>query len=92
MDKPTKPRGWLKNPFKARPHETIGGGYFVFRRGGGTKRVRPSNWPFEHASFDLAVAEARKLSEAHPGQGFEVYGRVATIVALNPPKAEEAAE
>lgn len=92
-DKPIKPRGWLKNPAKPRPHETIGGDYFIFRRGDGTKRIRPSNWPFEHGSFQLAVAEAQKLSKEHQGQGFEIYQRVATVVCMEPGSTEtEASE
>lgn len=65
---------WLRNPREARDEETIGGGYFVFRRGRSTGRVRPSNWPFEHATPEAAMTEAVKLSKRHPGERFEVFG------------------
>ncbi len=53
--------GWLKDARKARTAETIGGGFFIFRRGDGTGRIRPSMWPFEHGSQEQAEAEASAL-------------------------------
>ena len=71
-------RGWLKDPKKPRQNEAIGGGYFVFRRGDGTKRIRPSQWPFEYASLDEANDQARKLTEANPGYRFDVVSVIAS--------------
>jgi hypothetical protein len=65
-------KGWLRDPRKPRVNETIGGGYFVFRRGDGTNRIRMSQWPFEHATFAAAYAEAEKLAEQQPGKTFDV--------------------
>lgn len=61
-----------RNPKKARKGEVIGGGFFVFRRGDGTKRIRPSMWPFEHGSFASALAEAARLREA-TGDDYQVF-------------------
>lgn len=58
-----------RNP---RPNETIGGGWFVFRRGDSTKRVKPAAWPFEHPSINAARAEALRLAADHPGQQFDL--------------------
>ena len=85
---------WLKDPRKAREGETIGGGYFVFRRGDGTNRVRPSNWPFEYATPEAAYAQAEKLAQANPGFTFEVFERRSslrvTIVEADPAQSEAA--
>lgn len=64
--------GWLKDPKKARKGETIGGGYFVFRRGKGTNRVHPSQWPFEYGSAAEAEEQARILAKGNPGYRFDV--------------------
>ena len=58
-----------RNP---RPNETIGGGWFVFRRGDSTKRVKPAAWPFEHPSINAARAEALRLAADMPGQQFDI--------------------
>lgn len=58
-----------RNP---RPNETIGGGFFVFRRGDSTGRIRMAEWPFEHASAEAAQAEARRLAGDMPGYQFDV--------------------
>lgn len=80
-----KPRpaigGWLKNPKKERVGETIGGGWFVFRRGGSTGRIRPSMWPFEYGSEDAAADQASQLARDHPGQTFIVVGQVRACLA-----------
>lgn len=60
-------------PAKPRPGEIVGGGYFIFRRGDGTGRVRPSMWPYEHGSAETARAEAERLSRAFPGYRFDVF-------------------
>ena len=62
---------------KPRPGEVIGGGHFVFRRGKRTKRVRPSWLPYEHASYEEALAEAEKLAAQNPGETFVVMSQVA---------------
>jgi len=72
--------GWLKNPKKARPNETIGGGFFVFRRGDGTGRIRPSMWPFEYASREAAEDQARVLARGQPGYVFDVVAVVNKVV------------
>lgn len=74
-----KQRGpFLRDPTKSRPDEVIGGGWFVFRRGGDTKRIRASNWPFEHGSFEAAAAEAKRLADKEPGKAFDVVQVVCT--------------
>lgn len=78
---------WLKDPRKERPGEKIGGGYFVFRRGDGTGRIRPSQWPFEYASLDEAAEQAKKLADANPGYRFDV---VSAVMSLETSKAEAA--
>lgn len=72
--------GWLKNPKQARPNETIGGGFFVFRRGDGTNRIRPSMWPFEYATKEAAEEQARILAKGQPGYVFDVVAVVNKIV------------
>lgn len=91
--KPVKLNGpWLKDPRKAREGEVIGGGWFVFRRGDGTGRIRPAHWPFEHASKEAAEAEARKLAEANPGLIFNVVGVANSFLsAAEPAEAQDAA-
>lgn len=69
----TRPRGaWLKNPRLPREEETIGGGFFVFRRGEETGRIRPAPWPFEHATEEAAIAQAERLAADLPGYRFDV--------------------
>lgn len=73
--KPGRPP-YLMDPRKARPEETIGGGFFIFRRGRNTGRVQAPEWPFEHPNRESAEAEAAKLAQRFPGEVFEVFGRV----------------
>lgn len=70
-----KPRPWVK---AGRAEEVIGGGYFVFRRGQDTGRIRPAFWSFEHPTLALAIAAAKKLSDENPGQQFDVFGLLDT--------------
>lgn len=67
------------DPRQARDGEQIGGGYVVFRRGGGTGRIRTPEFPFEHPTLEAALTECSRLSAAHPGHRFEVWARVAEI-------------
>lgn len=62
----------IKDARTARKGEQIGGGYFVFRRGDGTGRIRPSPWPFEHPTICAAKREADKLAKMQPGYQFDV--------------------
>jgi hypothetical protein len=70
--KPKRPRGWLKNPKLPRTNEVIEGGYWVFRRGDGTKRIRPAQWPFEYGTQEAAMKQAAVLAEGNPGERFIV--------------------
>lgn len=81
--KPAKPRGpWLKNPREPRKGETIGGGFFVFRRGDQTGRIRPAQWPFEYATVHAAMEQADRLAKAMPGYRFDVVGICYSAVHL----------
>lgn len=68
---------WLKDARKPRDGEAIGGGYFVFRRGKRTDRIKASWFPFEHASEADAVKQAEKLAKNHPGEKFVVVAQIA---------------
>lgn len=57
---------------KGRNGEVIGGGYAVMRRGRGTRRLRPSKFPFEYDTIEAATTQAGKLAEMFPGQKFDV--------------------
>lgn len=74
--KPNTRGGWLKNPRQPREGETIGGGYFVFRRGEETNRIRPAQWPFEYASVEEALKQAHKLALENPGFRFIVVSEI----------------
>lgn len=80
--------GWLKNPKKARKSETIGGGWWVFRRDDSTGRISPSIWPFEYGNEDDAADQAARLARENPGQVFIVVGQVRAC--LVPTQAEAA--
>lgn len=66
-------------PKKPRDGEVVGGGYFIFRRGKNTGRIRPSMWPYEHASLEDALAQARRLLEVQPDATFQIVSVVLTI-------------
>lgn len=66
-----------KELFLGRKNESIGGGYFVFRRGKKTGRVGiTSTIPFEHPSYEAAKAEADRLMSKNPGEKYVVFGAV----------------
>lgn len=66
----------MRNPAKSRPGEEIGGGFFVFRRGRRTGRIRPSWLAFEHPGLEAACAEADRLAMLHPGRAFVVVAQI----------------
>lgn len=79
---PTKPKKrnsrpgspkFLPDPRKARDGESIGSGFFVFRRGGRTGRIRCPEYPFEHPTLEAATAERERLAEKYPGETFQVF-------------------
>lgn len=80
---------WLKNPKKPRDGEVIGAGFFVFRRGRETGRIRPSQWPYEHPTREAAEAEAAKLAATMPGYTFDVLQVVASEISLTESEAAE---
>lgn len=63
-------------PFYVRKGEKVGGGFFVFRRGTHGNRVKPSNLPFEHPSYESALAELERLKVIHPYQKFVILSEV----------------
>lgn len=79
---PTTRGPWLKDPRQPRKGETIGGGYFVFRRGERTNRIRPSQWPFEYDNEADALQQAAILAAQHPGYVFQVLSVVNAAMAL----------
>lgn len=64
-----------------RRNETIGGGFFVFRRGKKTGRISVSQWnlQFEHATLAEALAEAARLAAKHPGETYEVFATTGAL-------------
>jgi len=67
---------WHRN--RAEKGEKVGGGFFVFRRGSTTGRIKinPAKLPFEHPSLEAALREAKRLTERHPGVGFSVLKEI----------------
>jgi len=61
--------------------EVVKGGYFVFRRGETTGRVKinPAKLPFEHGTLEAAMAEAKRLAHGSPLIEFSVFQQVATV-------------
>lgn len=80
---------------RVRKGETIGGGFFVFRRGHKSGRVFTFNGaPFEHPTFESALAEATRLAAKYKGRKFEVFqtsGAVALCEAVSSEAKAEAA-
>lgn len=67
------------------PYDASQPTYIVSPREGG--KLRPGETPKEHAKLDEAVREADRLSRRHPGNHFEVFGRVAMRVTDPTPPA-----
>lgn len=59
-----------------RTGEVIGGGWFVFRRGGYANRIKPSEKPYEHPTEESAVAEHKRLSEKYPTHKYSIFREV----------------
>lgn len=78
MEKPAKRNkqpgapAFLSDARKEREGEKIGGGFFVFRRGRKSGRIRAPEWPFEHPTFEAAFAEMERLKEQYPTSKFAV--------------------
>lgn len=74
--------------------EMVGGGYFVFRRGRSSGRIKINVekspvgiWlPFEHASVDSAIRQAENLQAMHLNTTFCVLQQVYQTKAPTPPK------
>lgn len=62
--------------------EVVKGGYFVFRRGETTGRVKinPAKLPFEHPTLEAAMKEAKRLAHASPLVEFSVFQQAATVM------------
>lgn len=58
--------------------EVVGGGYFVFRRGETTGRVKinPAKLPFEHGTLEAAQREATALAANSPGITFSIFQQI----------------
>ncbi|MAM60827.1 MAG: hypothetical protein CMH11_04990 [Maritimibacter sp.] len=69
----------MKDPRDTREGESIGGGYIVFRRGGGTGRIRCPEYPFEHPTFEAAINERDRLAAQFPGETFQVFCATAAV-------------
>lgn len=54
--------------------EVLGEGFFVFRRGRNSNRIKLSIVPWEQESMKAAITEAERLAKLHPGVTFQVYG------------------
>lgn len=67
---------FLADARNERPEEKIGGGHFVFRRGGGSGRIRAPEWPFEHPTLEAAKAERDRLSALYQKETFIVVSEV----------------
>jgi len=71
-NQPGRP-GYLKDARIERAGEKIGGGFFVFRRGKKSGRVRAPEWPFEHPTLEAAETERNRLCDKFPGEWFVVF-------------------
>lgn len=71
--------------------EVVRGGWFVFRRGGTTGRIKidAAKLPFEHGTREAAMKEAARLANANPGVEFSVF-HMQVSVRIDLPTEEEA--
>lgn len=72
---------------RKRHNEQVGGGYFVFARGGRTHRIKTGHIqrgrvPFEHPSLASALTEAGRLASIHKRK-FYVFKEVAEVEDSN---------
>lgn len=70
-------------PLRGRYNEQVGGGFFIFRRGTTTGRIktagiRAGKIPLEHPSLESATTEARRLARLYGGK-YAVFSVVDTI-------------
>lgn len=68
---------------RPRRNEKVGGGHFVFRRGGRTGRIKTGHikhgaLPFEHPDIDSARTEAARLQSLYGGR-YDVLSVSSTI-------------
>lgn len=68
---------------RQRHNEKVGGGYFVFRRGTTTGRIktgfiRRGQLPFEHPDFVSAMKEAGRLADLYGGT-YDVFGFAGSV-------------
>ncbi len=67
---------------RAADGERIGAGWFVFRRGRRTGRIKiATSSPMEYATEARAMQKARELAEKHPGITFDVFRLAASVTA-----------
>lgn len=66
---------------RQRRNETIGGGFFVFRRGKKTGRISVnSTLPFEHGCIEDACEEAKRLVKKFNGkEKFAIFKQMAEV-------------
>lgn len=79
--------------------EKVGGGFIVMRRSNKNGRLKQNNRqrndgstyavdPFEHATYEAAVAEARRLAEKYPHATFSVFEQKETVEGLDVKQAD----
>lgn len=68
---------------KERDGESIGSGFFVFRRGKKTNRISVSGsrkkMPFEHPTFNSAFKEAVRLKRENPNEVYVVFAEISDL-------------
>ena len=84
-DSVDSPKSAVEKKRRQRHNELVGGGHFVFCRGGRTGRIKTGaimagKIPFEHPTLESATAEAIRLSELH-GRSFVVLSQIVVVYA-----------
>jgi len=74
-----------------RDNESVGGGYFVFKRNPETGRIDCPVHPFEYPNSNSAAARARVLARMFPGQQFDVVRAVGSTKAAETVSKEKSA-